>query len=240
MGSRVEISFVDPEGAAHRRPLPQVVGLPFDQYRPIRAFTSYRGQRHWPGLYWCATTQTFIPYESRLEQSWVLLCDFDAEVTGIAAQPFRLHISHGATWRTHVPDYFLRLATGRERVIDVILSRKVVDPVIQARVNATREACIIAGWGYHVLSEPDPVLLANIRWLAGFRRSPRAAGELARVVLEACRAPAPIGSVVDAHVPEALVRPMLFHLLWSHQLIADLSRPLTNSTVVSWPLEAHG
>jgi hypothetical protein len=237
MANGVEVSFIDPGGATHRLPLSEAAGLPFDQYRPIRASTSYRGQDHWPGLYWCATTRTFIPYESRLEQSRLLLCDFDAKVSGIAPQPFRLHFSHGATQRTHVPDYFLRLSDGRERVIDVTPSRKLGDPAIQARANATREACVLVGWDYHVLSESDPTLLANVRWLAGFRRPVHDAADIISMILEACHVPTPIGAVGDRTAHQAIVRSVLFHLMWARRLIADLSRPLTNSTLVSQPQE---
>ena len=170
MGAQITVSFRDPAGVAQRIPLARAAGLPFFDYLPVRVPPSYRGQRHWSGLYWCATTRTFIPYESRLELSRLLLLDFDPAVVAVGAQPFRLHFVQGAVEHSHVPDFFLRLTNGRERVVDVKPARQLLDPKVRPSFDATREACCVTGWDYQVQSEPDAVLLENVRWLAGFRR----------------------------------------------------------------------
>ncbi|MFD9411666.1 hypothetical protein ACFWBN_32270 [Streptomyces sp. NPDC059989] len=62
---------------------------------PWRTFRWYRGQRHFSGSYWSATTQKHVVYESRPELSHLVYADFDPAVLGIVAQPFvlrgRLH-----------------------------------------------------------------------------------------------------------------------------------------------------
>jgi hypothetical protein len=228
----MEISFLGPEGTLQRVPLAQAAGLPFYDGRPVRVPPSYRGQGHWPGLYWCATTRAFVAYESRLELSQLLLLDFDADVVALSAQPFRLYFPHGAVEHSHVPDFFVRLADGRERVVDVKPSRKLHEPKVRAVFDATQEACHAAGWDYEVLSEPMPVLLENVRWLAGFRRPMYDPGLAARV-LGVCRLPVAVGSVTAQVLPHALARATLFHLLWIRKLSADLTRPLSNATIVS-------
>ena len=55
---------------------------------PVRKIRSRAGQRHYSGLFWSATTQGHVPYESRLELDRLWLADFDSSVTWIAAQPF--------------------------------------------------------------------------------------------------------------------------------------------------------
>lgn len=234
MGKQVEVSFLDHEGFLRRVPLAEAAGLSFHEARSVRVFPVYRGQRHWPGLYWCATTRAFVPYESRLELSRLLLLDFDADVVGVRAQPFRLHFPRGAVEHSHVPDFFVRLADGRERVVDVKPSWKLREPRVRAVFEATREACHAAGWAYAILSEPTPVLLENVRWLAGYRRLVLDPGLAARV-LDACRVPVSIGRITEQVVPHALARAALFHLLWARTLSADLSRPLSNATIVSAP-----
>jgi len=232
MHKQVEISFLDPEGALQRIPLARAAGLPFYDRRPVRISPSYRRQGHWPGLYWCATTEAFVPYESRLELSRLLLLDFDTDVVAVSAQPFRLHFPHGTVEHSHVPDFFVRLANGRERVVDVKPSRRLCDPKVRTVFDATRQACSVTGWDYEVLSEPMPVLLENVRWLAGFRR-PVCDPELAARVLGLCRLPITVGSVTTQISPQALARAVLFHLLWIRKLSADLTRPLSNATIVS-------
>jgi hypothetical protein len=44
-----------------------------------REFRSYRGQRHYSGWYWLATTGGHVAYESRLELARILLADRDPE-----------------------------------------------------------------------------------------------------------------------------------------------------------------
>ncbi|WP_225839218.1 hypothetical protein [Streptomyces sp. NK08204] len=58
-------------------------------------------------------------YESWLERDCLILLDRDPEVVEIASQPFWLHWQDGQEQRRHAPDYFVRLADGRARVVDV-------------------------------------------------------------------------------------------------------------------------
>ena len=57
---------------------------------PIREVTWRNGQKHLPGYDWCATTESFVLYESRLELARLSLADFDPTVEAIRAQPFTL------------------------------------------------------------------------------------------------------------------------------------------------------
>lgn len=47
----------------------------------------------------------------------MILLDADPEVAGIASQPFWLHWYDGTRKRRHAPDYFVRLADGRGRIL---------------------------------------------------------------------------------------------------------------------------
>ena len=74
---------------------------------PWRTFRWYKGQKHYSGLYWSATTRTHVPYESRLELARLLDADFDTAVSGIVSQPFLLSAVVDGQRRRHVPDYLL-------------------------------------------------------------------------------------------------------------------------------------
>lgn len=82
-----EIGWRDDEGE-HRRPLADVVSVEFEAGRPVRGFPSYRGQRHFPGLYWSSTTGGHVGFESWLERDHAMLLDFTPQVTGLPSQPF--------------------------------------------------------------------------------------------------------------------------------------------------------
>ncbi|WP_442942601.1 TnsA-like heteromeric transposase endonuclease subunit [Nonomuraea sp. LP-02] len=83
--------------------------------------TAYGVAGCWEFAGWCysATNTDHVGYESWLERDRLILLDADPEVTGIASQPFWLHRHDGVRQRRHAPDYFVRLADGRGRVIDV-------------------------------------------------------------------------------------------------------------------------
>ena len=75
-------------GTVSERPLRQVTAGQVVRAGPWRMTRSARGQAHYPGYYWSATSGGHVIYESRLELARLLLADFDPGVTAIAAQPF--------------------------------------------------------------------------------------------------------------------------------------------------------
>ncbi|WP_455132024.1 TnsA-like heteromeric transposase endonuclease subunit [Microbacterium aurum] len=86
---------------------------------PRRTFRWHRGQRHYPGRYWCATTKDFVGYESCLELAALLLEDFDHRAVRIASQPFELIADRDGVERSYVPDYMIEHDDHRFTVIEV-------------------------------------------------------------------------------------------------------------------------
>jgi putative transposase len=81
-----------------------------------------------------------VGFESWLEQDRLILLDFDPDVVGIASQPFWLHWHDGKERRRHAPDYYVRLADGRARVVDVRAEDQVDERTAEA-FAATDLAC---------------------------------------------------------------------------------------------------
>ena len=98
-----EVRYLDERGASVTASLVKVDGALVVRGGPVRSFPSYRGQRNYPGLFWCATTQSLIGYESLLERDRLWLADFDPQVTWISSQPFWVSGRDGSTLRHHVP-----------------------------------------------------------------------------------------------------------------------------------------
>lgn len=211
--------------------------LPIDDVlagRPVRDFRWYKGRRFYSGWYWAATTGGLVAYESRLELARILLADFDPTVTGIAAQPFQLVGRDGDVLRRHVPDLLLRHASGEVIVVDVKPAHRVDDPSVAAVFGWTARVLASRGWRLEVWSGAAEPLLANIGFLAGYRRPEVVDQELVASVLSALAGRGTIGALersVDA--PAAVVRPVVLHLLWAGRLRTDLTRPLTASSVVT-------
>jgi len=76
------------DGGEASFPLRRVQGRQVVAAVPWRKTRSARGQAHYPGYFWSATTGGHVIYESRLELARLLLADFDRDVTAIAAQPW--------------------------------------------------------------------------------------------------------------------------------------------------------
>ncbi|MFD7845223.1 TnsA-like heteromeric transposase endonuclease subunit [Nocardia sp. NPDC059764] len=136
---------------------------------PWRTFRWYYGQWHYSGFYWSATQQAHVIYESRLELARLMFADFDRSVNHIAAQPFLLRSEVDGQLRRHVPDYLLLTEQG-PIVVDVKPASCLTVPKVGFTFEWTRRLVESRGWRYQVWSEPDEVELANIRFLAGYRR----------------------------------------------------------------------
>jgi hypothetical protein len=229
-----EIAWLSDVGEA-RKPLAAAAGTPFESVAAVREFPSYRGQRHFPGLYWAASTSSHVGFESWLERDHAIALDSDPAVVAFASQPFWLHWRDAATGqaRRHAPDFFARLTGGGGLVVDCRPAER-VDAGSAAAFTATRWACAAVGWQYRLVAEIDPVRVANLRWLAGYRHSRYGGGPgVSAAVCSAFWSPAPLLAQAGSVGDPLAVLPVVFHLLWQGLLVADLSRPLNDHTFVS-------
>jgi hypothetical protein len=165
------VRYRDAGGHLTEAALARVTAADLVAGRPVRQFRFYRGRRHYSGWYWSATMRRLIAYESRLELARIMLADFDPAVVGIAAQPFQL-IGRDRTRanRRHVPDLLLQEASGLVRIVDVKPADRLDDPAATALFDWTAEALGARGWAFETWSGADPVVLDNVRFLAGYRR----------------------------------------------------------------------
>jgi hypothetical protein len=192
---------------------------------PWRKTRSARGQLHYPGYFWSATMSAHVTYESRLELARLLLADFDRRVVAIAAQPFLLQARVSGHARRHVPDFLLVHADKSVHVVNVKPAGRLADPRIAEALAWPGRLFRSHGWEHEIWSGADPVLLANLRFLAGYRRSGLLAEELLDEVLAAVRPGDTIGGVTGrvsgARTPDE-VKAAVLRLLWQQRLATDL------------------
>ena len=100
---------------------------------PVRVPPAYRGQRNYPGLFWAASNQRTLVYESLLELDRLWLADFDPTVVAIATQPLQVRGRDGAALRSHVPDILL--------VHDDVAAQRLLDTTAAADPRASVSAC---------------------------------------------------------------------------------------------------
>jgi hypothetical protein len=70
-------------------------------------------------------------------------------------------------------------------VVDVKAPSQMADPAVEAQFASTRQLCAGQGWAFEAWSGADPPLLANVRFLAGYRRPALIDAGLIPAVLDA-------------------------------------------------------
>jgi len=225
--SAFELGFVE-SGQRRRLPLGQGWNRRFEAADPVREFRWAKGGESFAGLYYSVTVGAHVGYESWLERDRLILLDRDPEVVGIASQPFWLHWHDGKRRRRHAPDFFVRLGDGRGRVVDVRAGDR-IDRAAAESFEETERACRAVGWEFVRVGEVDPVLMANVRWLSRYRRRRCARADVAERLLRVFEEPTPLRPGAVGVGDPLLVLPVLFNLLWSGVLSADLEGGLLSS-----------
>jgi hypothetical protein len=153
----------------------------------------------------------------------------------IVAQPFQLTASVDEQERRHIPDY-LWDNDGEPVVVDVVRTERMTDPRIVRLCAWTKLVVESMGWSYLVVNEPPKIRLANVRFLAGYRREWLMNQDV--LVQLRCRR----GDLVGRSIASAeelirgrsrpLVRAALLSMLWRHELEVNLDLQLSPSTVL--------
>lgn len=230
---QAEVRYLDERSTAVKASLGKVDGALVVRGGPVRSFPSYRGQRNYPGLFWCATTRSLVCYESLLERDRLWLADFDPQVAWVSSQPFWVSGRDGSVLRHHVPDFMLASTDGSYTVVDVKPGDLVDEPSVAEVFDWTRRLCTAKGWRYEVWSGGDPVVLRNLRFLAAGRRLSwlnQAAVDRVRAAGSPGLTLAQIEQRVDG--PRDEIRVAVLALLWSGTWTTDLSTPLSAQSVV--------
>ncbi|MBZ6211573.1 TnsA-like heteromeric transposase endonuclease subunit [Streptomyces olivaceus] len=241
IGDRLEARFVDQAGTEQRTLwLEAARGVCLEECVPVRRFPVRHGKRMAPGWWWSATNGRLVHYGSGVMRTQVMLLDWDPTVVAIACRPVELAWSErDGGWVRHSPHLMARLADGRGLLADCA-GHGDISPRLSCRAAVMEAAAAAAGWQYRVLRPPDPVLAANLRWLAGYRHPRYKGGELARRAAEAFRRPRPLIEGVHELGDPIQVFPVVFHALWHGDLSAPLGVPLHERVTVTAVARGRG
>jgi hypothetical protein len=172
-------------------------------------------------LWYFASSGDHVGYESWLERDRLMSLDADPEVVAAASQPFWLCWDGGGRALRHAPDFFARRRDGTALVLDVRADDRVgADDAV--KFAATARACEAVGWRYRRVGTLEPVLAANLRWLAGYRHGRYYQVEWAGQLRQVFARPTALMDGVTAVGDPLGVLPVLFHLLWRRELETDL------------------
>lgn len=205
--------------------------MPVMGCQPVRRFSWQRGQRHRPGLQYLVSTGRHHGFESLEEARLLLALDFAAGLVDVVSQPFRLRFHAVEGVREHVPDFLAVTRTGRW-MIDVRPAARVGERDWVA-FAASAELARLHGWRYTLVSGWRPHTLSTVDTLSAHRRPLIDRLGLVEVLLAAvAERPRSFGELAELAVAPPVARAYLLHLMWHRRLGFDLSRPLSDSTMV--------
>ncbi|MFD3735265.1 TnsA-like heteromeric transposase endonuclease subunit [Streptomyces sp. NPDC058632] len=230
---RVDACFRDPLGKAQQLSwLEAAQDVVFEDCPVIRSFPVRPGRRVAPGWWWSSTTGRLVAYGSGVMRTRLMLLDRDPAVVALACRPVELVWREDGKVVGHAPQLMARLQDGSGLLLDCVgLSGSSSRLAGRARVVAAAAEAV--GWSYRLAGPPDPVLVANVRWLAGYRHPRYAAGPWMPALVEAFGSPRPAVEAVRELGDPIAVWPAVFHALWSGVLRVGLDEPLHERAVVS-------
>ncbi len=210
----------------------------FESTLPVRSFFAWPGKRNYEGSWWSSTVRVHVGFESLLEREFVMSADHDRDVVGIASQPFALLWPKGTEGaRGHVPDFFVRLADGSARVVDVRHPKHLASA--ERQFEMTREVCSQIDWEYEVFTGLMEPLASNLRWLSGYRQDRFAPSSTVTPAIMGAFSPAMSFSAGVHHAARTLkldtsiVQAYVLHFLFIGALNADLEQPLSLESELS-------
>lgn len=232
----MEAVFASPGGArVQQRWLAVAAQVRWEELEPVAAFPVAPGRRWGPGWWWSATTGRHIAHGSQAMRTQLMLLDRDPQVVGLAARPVRL------VWRspddgrvlTWVPQVFARYADGTALLADCPSTAQAGGDRAQRAACAMAAACGALGWAYRRLVPPQAAVVANVRWLAGYRHPRYRGGPLLRAAVREVFAGAqPLAEGAAAVGDPLQVLPVVYHALWWGHLVTRLDEPLDHRALV--------
>ncbi|GGP78844.1 hypothetical protein GCM10010287_36670 [Streptomyces variabilis] len=229
--SLIDARFLDVRGVLRQVPWLRVAECELERCVPVRSFPVRPGRRIAPGWWWSATDERLVHYGFGAMRTQVMLLDFDRSVTALACSPVELvWQGRGGRQVGHVPHLLARLSDGRAVLVDCA-GRGGVSRRLAGRARVMEAASAAVGWHYRIAGPPEPVLAANVRWLAGFRHPRHAAGVGSDAVAACFERPRPLVEAVREVGDPLAAWPAVFNALWSGVLQADLGRPLHERAV---------
>lgn len=205
---------------------------------PTRTGNRYPGQRNYHGIGWFSNTNQQLWLESLTERTALLWLDFNYDIVSISSQPMKMFFPDGTV---HFPDFLALHSDGRQVVYNVKPAGLMNEKVTKQFANAA-ELCARVGWSHQVISTFEPAHIANVEFLANYRNPMfRPSAEIHDQLLRIVTRPLPVIEVATAMTtaPANTAISTLYHLAWVGAIQLDLSRPLSNSTLIRKAHHAH-
>lgn len=208
---------------------------PYLDLGPVRRPRSTGKSKHSPVQVVSYTTGSVLWLESGLEADLVRALDRQSEVVWMVPQPVDLTFDYKVNKRrvSHVPDLLTVDAAGAVTVWDV-KAPGARGERFMVQASLTAEACEHVGLGYRLFGELPGLMRINLLWLNNHRRVmpwyEPAAAELRSLLGDGAGT---IATVLDADHGSGHLVSTMWHLLWSGDLVCDLTARIEPKTPVT-------
>lgn len=182
------------------------------------------------------TTGDFLLLESGLEYELARWLDCDPDVIWLVAQPFLLEFDGG---RRHTPDLLAEHADGRVVVWDARPVEK-RDEKFNQVTDLTASVCESVGWEFAAFDSPETTEQLNLLWLRNYRHAPGwPHTDLRRNLIRRAATPISVGELISSDLGDGHLTALIWHLLWTGDLVIDLSQRITPETLVTASEATH-
>lgn len=224
------IIWIDASGETKTALLgPKLRDLGIEHARRARWPAQYKNRAAREGLFWLSQTGEHVWHESGLELAGLMMLDYYLDLAAVTAQPCLIQWADGTK---HFPDFLITLSDGSQMLFDVHAQRFITDKA-QATFDATSAACKRIGWDYRIFTGIDPVVLRNLRLIAGYRHPLNAPSPpLAELFTSLPEAPLHQIRALAPTLPDVLAHAHIYHLIWVKRLDFNVHSPLTTSTII--------
>ena len=239
MSTTYRVLYRTADGKTLHQVGPEVmVAFPVAELHPVREVNNRHGQQHRIGWYVSRKAGRPLKFESMLERLRMMFLDFDPSVTTFAAQPFTLQWEGVKDGQSRLYGYtpdLLIVRPGQGRTVEDVKPEQFRNSKKNLPAfEAARDALPPVGLKFALWSPPSAVVTYNVRYLAGYRRTPLSTPSISRDLLaQLADGPLPLRTLAQETTGhEMLTRPVIYHLMWIHRLRADLTRPLSHATLI--------
>lgn len=183
-----------------------------------------------------------IPCESLLERDFYLSLEFDKDVLSYKAQPVKVRKKGRKS--PIFPDSLVTFTSHRPLLVEVKHTKDIEDrikgPEIKEKAAICKEYAESQGWDFRIVTDKDVrcVRLENYNFLYKYTVPPALLPQYQNEIILAVRenGPMSITKVLEAlsedKMEKARALRCLWHLVRMGSIVADLDRPLTNSSIV--------
>lgn len=199
----------------------------------VRKPAFYKDQSSLPGYFWMSKMGTLVMYESRLEMIVLLQLDFHPHVVSVVSQPCIIHYQSDSKKLRHTPDFFVLYDNDVGELVNVKPKKFIGTEKNLRSFGVCEKASEAMGFACSVRTEIEPVFLNNLRWLGGYRRLPPHTEIYWDFLITCASEEMTIGEITIRAETAALMKPVLFHMIWKGLVWVDLYARLSRDSIVS-------